>query len=92
MVVSNLHRQLVVSFHWTLSTILSSTGQNKCYGNILLYETAVFTVKMADHFGNNRCHIENNGFIAFILPGRWQDGVKSLKIETTSCLCNLNDS
>ena len=37
-----------------LSTILPSTGQNKFYGNNLLYVTSVFTVKMANHYGNHR--------------------------------------
>ena len=48
------------------------------------YTTAtVFTVKMAYHYGNHRCHIEKNFHIAFILPCRWQDGVESRGIETT---------
>ena len=33
-----------------------------------------------------RCHIEKNVPIVFILPSRWQDGAESLGIETTSCL------
>lgn len=45
-----------------LSTIQPSTEHNKRYGNIILYETAVFTVKKTDHYGNRRCPI------AFILP------------------------
>ena len=48
----------------TLSTILPSTGQNQCYGNILLPETSVFIVKMADHDGNHRCIVEKNVPIA----------------------------
>ena len=50
------------------------------------YETAVFTVKMADNYGKHRCLVEKNVPIAFILPRRWQDGAESLGIETTSCL------
>ena len=46
----------------------------------------MFTVKMANHFGNHRCLVEKNVPIAFILPSRWQDGAESLWIETTSCL------
>ena len=55
----------------TLSTILPSTGQNKRYGNILLYETSMFIVKMADHDGNHRCLVEKNVPIAFILIDQW---------------------
>ena len=36
------------------------------------YETAVFTVKLADHYGNHRCHVEKNVPMAFILPSRFQ--------------------
>ena len=68
----------------TLSTILLSTKQ--CYGNILLCETSVFIVKMADHDGNHRCLVKKNVPIALILPSRWQDGAESLGMETTSCL------
>ena len=46
----------------------------------------MFTVKIADNYGNHRCHIKKNVPIAFILPSRWQDGAESLGIETTSCL------
>ena len=65
---------------------MTSTGQIKRDGNILLYETVVFTVKMANHFGNHRCLVEKNVFIAFILTSRWRDGAESLGIETTCCL------
>ena len=41
----------------------------------------MFIVKMADHDGNHRCLVEKNVPIAFILPGRWQDGAESLGIE-----------
>ena len=71
----------------TLSTILPSTGQNQHYGNVLLYKTSVFIVKMADHDGNHRCLVENNVPIVLILPSRWQDGAESQGIERTSCLC-----
>ena len=46
----------------------------------------VFTIKMADHYGNHRCHIEKNVPVAFILSSRLQDGAESVGIETTSCL------
>ena len=46
----------------------------------------MFTVKMADHDGNHRCHIEKNVPIAFILPSRWQDGAERQGIDITSCL------
>ena len=64
----------------TLSTILPSTGQNHCFGNILLYETSVISI-MVSHFDyQHRC------LTALILPSRWQDGAESLGMETTSCL------
>ena len=76
------HRQLVAS-----STILPSTGQNKHYGDILLYETSVISI-MVNHFDyKHKCLIQNNVPMAFILPSRWQDGAESLGIECTSCLC-----
>ena len=65
----------------TLSTIPPSTGQNNRYGNILLYETSMFIVKMANHDGNNRCLTEKNVPTALILPSRWPDGAESLGIE-----------
>ena len=49
--------------------------------------TSVFIVKMADHDGHHRCLKEKNVPIALILPSRLQDGVESLGMETTSCLC-----
>ena len=52
----------------------------------LNYETAVFTVKMADRYRNHRCHMEKNVPKALILPSRWQDGAESLGIKTTSSL------
>ena len=52
---------------------------------MLLYKTAVLKVKMANHYRNHRFHIEMNVPIAFILPSRWKDGAKSLRIEATSC-------
>ena len=64
-----------------LSTIPPSTGQNKCYANILLYETSLFYA-MVDHFDyKNRCLAENNVAIAFIFPSRWWDGAESQGIE-----------
>ena len=65
----------------TLSTIPPSTGQNKRYGNILLYETSMFVVKMANYDGNHRYFVEKNVPIALILPSRWQDSAESLGIE-----------
>ena len=41
----------------------------------------MFIVKMADHDGNHRCHVEKNVRISLILPSRWQDGAESLRIE-----------
>ena len=81
--------ELVHLFSLTLSTIRPSTGQNKCHGNILLYKTAVFTVKMANHYRNHRCLVEKNVPIVLILSSRWQDGAESQGKETTSCLCHL---
>ena len=73
-------RQLVVS-------VLTSTGQNQHYGNILLCKTSVISI-MVSHFDNkHRCLIEKNVPIALILPSRWQEGAESLGIERTSCLC-----
>ena len=71
-----------VSLSLDPSTILPSTGQNKCYGNILFYKTSVFTVKMADNYRNQRCLVENNVSIALLFPNRWQDGAESLELET----------
>ena len=39
-----------------------STGQNKQYGNIIFYETSVFTVNMANNDVNHRCLAEKNVF------------------------------
>ena len=66
---------------YALNTIPPSIGQNKCYGNILLYETSVISI-MVSHFDyKHRCLVEKNVPIAFILPSRWQDGAESLGIE-----------
>ena len=65
----------------TPSTIPPSIGQNKCYGNILLYGTFMFIVNMTDHDGNYRCLIQKNVPIALILPSRWRDGAGSLGIK-----------
>ena len=48
----------------------------------------MFTVKMADHYGNQRCDTEKNVPTAFILTNVWQYRDESLGIETTSCLWN----
>ena len=66
--------------------------QNQCYGKILLNTTSVIIVKMADHDGNHRCLIEKNVPIALIFPNKWQDGAKSLGMETTSCLWHNQQS
>ena len=72
----------------TVSTIPpSTTGQNKCYRNIIPYKTLVISI-MVGHFGcKHSCLIEKNFSITFILPSRLQDGAESLGIETTSCQC-----
>ena len=42
---------------------------------------------MVDHFDyKQRCPVEKNVPIAFILPSRWRDGAESLGMERTSCL------
>ena len=72
----------------TLSTILPFTGQNKRYGNILLYVTFVISV-LVSHFDYKHSRlIDKNVPIAFILPSRWPDGAESLGIGQTSCLCS----
>ena len=56
-------------------------GQNKCYGNILLYETSVISI-MVGHFDfKHRCLVEKNVLIALIIPSRWRDDAESLGIE-----------
>ena len=80
------HRQLVVSIPRLSAPSYHQLGKINTMGTFL-YKTAVFTVKMANHYKNHRCLIEKNVPIVFILPSRWQDGAKSLGIETTSCLC-----
>ena len=57
---------------------------NKRNGNILLYKTYMFIVKMADHDGNHRSLIENSVPIAPILPSRWRDGAESLAVYGTT--------
>ena len=85
-----MHLELLVSIpRLSAPSCLPSSGQNKCYGNIFLHKIAVFTVKMANQYGNHRCLIEKNVPIAFIVPSRWWDGAESLGIETASCLCFL---
>ena len=82
----NRHKQLVCSIPRLSAPYCNTSGQNQLYGNILLYETSVFIVKMADHDGNHKCLVEKNVPIVLILPSRWQDGAESLGTETTSCL------
>ena len=81
------HKQLVRSIpRLSVPYCHLSTGQNQCYGNVLLYETSMFIVKMADHDGNHRCLVEKNVPIALILPSRWQYDAENLGMETPSCL------
>ena len=47
----------------------------------MLCKTAVLSVKMADHCGNQRYHVEKSVPIAFILSSTWEDGAESLRIE-----------
>ena len=72
----------------TVSTIPpSTTGQNKCYRNIIPYKTLVISI-MVGHFGCKHSYIvEKNVPIEFILPSRCQDGAECLGMETTSFLC-----
>ena len=76
------HRQLVVSIHRPSAPSSQLLGKINPQGTFF----SVFTVKMANHYGNHRCLVKKNVPIAFILPSRWQDGAESLGIETTSCL------
>ena len=49
-----------------------------------LWETSVISA-VVNHFDCKcSCLKENNVPVAFILPGRWQDGVESLRIESTA--------
>ena len=81
----NWHKQPVL-YPYTLSTIPPSTGQNQCYGNILLYETSVISTIVSHFDYKHRCLVGKNVPIVLILPSRWQDGAGSLGIERTSCL------
>ena len=54
--------------------------------------TSVFTVKMDDHYGNNKCNVEKNVPVAFILTRRWQDGAEILGTETWRCLSQTSRS
>ena len=47
----------------------------------------MFTLKMADHYGNHRCHAANNVPIAIYFANELKNGAESLGIETTNCLC-----
>ena len=53
-IATNYHRQLVVSMPWLSWPFCHLTGQNQCFGNILLYVTSVFKVKMVHHHGDKR--------------------------------------
>ena len=48
------HKPLVL-YPQTLSNIPPSTGQNKCYGNILLYETSVICLQVGHFDSKHRC-------------------------------------
>ena len=69
-----------------LSTILPSTGQNKLYGNLLLYVTSLISVMVGHFDSKHSCLIQKNVPIEFILLSKCQDGADSLQILTTSCL------
>ena len=73
----------------TLSTILPSTGQNKHFRNIHLYETAVLKVTMANHELNHRCLIEKQVHIVFILTNRWHYRDVSLGIPQAVCVTTV---
>ena len=63
------------AIYWAMELLSSMTGQNKCYGNILLYMTSVIYI-ICGHFKcKQSCFIEKNVPIEFILPSRWLDGV-----------------
>ena len=81
------HKQSAVSILRLPVPFCRLLGKIKHQRNILFYKTAVFTFKMANHYGNHKCHEEKNVPIALILPSIWQDSAESLGIETTSCLC-----
>ena len=68
------HKQLVCSIPKLSAPYCHLMG--KINTNILLYETSVFMVKMADHDGNHTCLVEKIVPIVLILPNRWQDGVE----------------
>ena len=67
-------------FPQTLSSILPSTGQNKHYGNILLYMTSVISVMVSHFVCKHSCLVEKNVPIAFTLASRWWDGADSLAV------------
>ena len=66
----------------TPSTTLPSIGQNKHFGNIVLYGTSLISI-MVSHFDCiHKCYVEKNAYVAFILSSRLQNGAESLGIDT----------
>ena len=83
------HKQLVVSIPRLSIPSCQLLGKINAMGTFFsTYKTSVISV-MVGHFDcKHSCLVEKNVPIAFILPSsRWQDGAKSLGIETTSYLC-----
>ena len=78
-------RQLVVSIPSLSAPSCHLLGKRNTLGTFFS-KTAVFTVKIADHSGNDARLADKYVPIVFILPGRWQDGAGSLRIET---ICSL---
>ena len=78
------HRQLLGSpYPQTLSHL--DTGQNKCYGNILLQEISV----IVGHFDcKHLCLVKKNVPIAIILPSRWQVGAETPKAHQSEVFQN----
>ena len=75
-----LHKQVVCS----IPRLSASTGQNKCFGNSLLYETSVISI-MVGHFDyKHKYLVEKNVPKVLIFPNRWQDGAESPGMETMS--------
>ena len=74
------HKQVVCS----IPRLSASTGQNKCFGNSLLYETSVISI-MVGHFDyKHKYLVEKNVPKVLIFPNRWQDGAESPGMETMS--------
>ena len=87
------YKSRIIESLWSLSVDSQhhsaiSLGKMNTKGTIFPV-TYVFTVKLADHYGNHRCHVEKNVPYHLFCP---VDGtmVLSLGIETTSCLWQNN--